>query len=79
MYEKNDELRDKTFNNFLKRYSDIPYLIIFKTVDFSRNLGKAFDNLEGFEHEYPLVFNFDDEKWETTVLIESEIKQGNIR
>lgn len=71
-----DEIKEKTFNNFIERYKDIPFLIIFKTIDFSKNLGQAFDLLEDFQHVYPITYNFDSSTWENTVLFENEIKNG---
>lgn len=72
-----DETKEKTFEKFIERYKDIPFLMIYKTIDFSKNLGNAFDLLEDFNHLYPMTYNFENGTWESTVLIENEIKTGN--
>lgn len=68
-----DEKRIKTYEGFKKRYPNIPKLIIFKTIDYSHNLGLSFDNLEEFEKSYPISYNFDIKKWEPAVLSESQL------
>lgn len=73
-----DSNKLNTYEGFKKRYPHINDLIIFKTIDFTKNLGNAFDNMEEFDFEYPITYNSESGKWEATVLIESQLTQGNL-
>jgi len=73
-----DASKNNTYEGFKKRYPHIANLIIFKTIDYAKNLGKAFDNMEEFDLEYPIVYDHDNDKWEAIVLIESQLAQGNL-
>jgi len=34
--------------------------------------------MEEFDFEYPITYNYETGKWEATVLIESQLTQGNL-
>ena len=68
-----DDHRIKIYEVFKKRYPKIPSLLIFKTMDYSENLGKSFDNLEEFENSFPISYNFETNKWEPAILSESQL------
>ena len=73
---KIDDKKQKALNGLVSRYPNIPFLLIFKTIDFAKNLGSSFDNLEDFEGEYPITYETDEDKWKTITLIEHEVKRG---
>lgn len=75
MKVKNDHDRKKMFQVFKKKYANIDQLIIFKTLEYSTSLGKAFDALEDFTGEFPLTWDSQLEKWVPEVLLEYQFLQ----
>lgn len=73
-----DQLKSKTYASFKERYKYLPSLLIFKTVDMCESVGVAFDCLEDLDLEFPLTFDVEEKKWVSAVILENEIKQGNI-
>lgn len=71
-----DISKNSAYEGFKKRYPNVPLLIVYKTVDYAKSLGKAFDNMEDFDFEFPIIYNTDTDKWEATILIENQLTQG---
>jgi hypothetical protein len=72
--EKN-EYRYHLYDTFVMQYPNIPYHIIFKTVDLCPSPGKMFDCLEDFVPEYPISFDLENYKWVPDYIEEYEIFQ----
>lgn len=71
---KNND-KKKMFGIFKKKYPHIDQLIIFKTLEFSTSLGKAFDALEDFNGEMPLTWDSSNQKWVAEILLEYQFLQ----
>ena len=72
--EKN-EYKYHLYETFCNQYTNIPYQIIFKTVDLCSTPGKIFDCLEDFISEYPVSFDMQKYKWVPDFIEEYEIFQ----
>lgn len=71
MYKENTE-KKKLYKAFCKKYKQINPLIIFKTLEYSKTLGEAFDALEDYNGDLPIVWSYDQKKWIPEVLAEYE-------
>jgi hypothetical protein len=63
----------KIFKAFCKKYKKISPIIIFKTLQYSKTLGGAFDCLEDFNGELPITWNDNFQKWVPEILLEYEL------
>ena len=70
--------KEKALEGFLKRYKKIPYIIVYKTLDYSESLGEAFDILEDFKIDLPVEFDLQTKRWVSAFLTESFVLQENI-
>lgn len=70
-YKENKE-KAKMYKVFCKKYSKISPIIVFKTLEFSKTLGAAFDCLEDFNGDLPITRNNEQQKWVPEILLEHE-------
>lgn len=72
MENKKNKEKKKMFTGFCKKYPDISPLIIFKTLEYARSYGMAFDALEDYNNDLPIVWDENTQKWSPEVLREYE-------
>ena len=55
-----------------ERYPDVHPVMFFRSAERSKTNGGLFDILETMPKEYPIVWNENELKWETTDLLQSK-------
>lgn len=68
--------KNKMYKAFVKKYPHISPIIIFKTLEFTNTLGKAFDVLEDYNGDLPITWDAENQKWMPEILLEFDFLQG---
>lgn len=58
-----------------KRYTQIHLLMFVRSMEKAETNGKLFDILESMPKEYPMAWNSEEAKWETTDLLQCKTRR----
>ncbi len=68
------KITEDNFFSFVKRYKNCHPLLILRTLEKTKSLGKSFDLLEDFSGKNNLIWDNEKNKWEETILSESSVQ-----